>query len=115
MPLLQGCLIGENDPLHQEESDEEFGQRLRAYRKKLAWSQEHFASLLGLTRGAYSHYETGRRSPDRQMIIRIANRINISLDELLKGVEEVEAGDDPVDDRRRVTRIGQGNSGLLSR
>ncbi|MFC5528442.1 helix-turn-helix domain-containing protein [Cohnella yongneupensis] len=70
-----------------EEDDKEFGRRLMALRRKTGLTQWQFAHLLGITRSSYSHYETGRRSPDRRMILRIANRFKVSLDTLLKGVE----------------------------
>jgi transcriptional regulator with XRE-family HTH domain len=68
-----------------EEDNTTFGKRLLDIRLKTGFTQLQFATLLGITRGALSHYETGRRGMDRRMILRITNRFNISLDYLLRG------------------------------
>ncbi|CAI86601.1 putative DNA binding protein [Pseudoalteromonas translucida] len=39
-------------------------ETLKFERKRLGFSQEHFANLCGVTRGSQANYESGSRTPD---------------------------------------------------
>lgn len=56
------------------------GQRLRSLRKGA--SQADFAEKLGLTRSALANYELGRSLPKPDVLQRIAERLDISLQDL---------------------------------
>lgn len=60
---------------------------LRAIRKKKKWSQLKVAMDLAISREALSHYETGKRSPDTDMLVRLSDYFGVSVDYLITGQE----------------------------
>ena len=81
-------------------------QRLRELREKSGLSQTDVAKYLKITRQAYNHYETGKRTPDTKTISEIARLFSVTTDYLL-GREPLDAKKDgppseedepPVDD-----------------
>lgn len=56
---------------------------LKLLRNRKGMLQEDVAKYLGLTRPAYSHYETGRRIPDAEMLEKLADLYQVSIDELM--------------------------------
>lgn len=59
------------------------GDRLKAERTKRGLTQSAMAEILGITRSAYSLYESGRREPNVTTLKNIANTLNVTLDDLL--------------------------------
>ncbi|WP_202078864.1 helix-turn-helix domain-containing protein [Caldalkalibacillus salinus] len=57
--------------------------RLKENRKARSLSQDHMAEQLGISRQAYSHYETGRNEPDGTALLKIAEIFDCSVDYLL--------------------------------
>lgn len=49
-------------------------ERLLVERQRLGLSQSDFAEAAGVAYGTYLNYEKGRRSPDAEFLIRLANR-----------------------------------------
>ena len=45
-------------------SNEKLAQKLRELRKVNNYTQDYVAEVLGVVRQTYSHYETGKRTPD---------------------------------------------------
>lgn len=60
-----------------------YGSRLKQLRKNLNKTQEEVAAGLGVTRGAYSHFENDRNEPDSDTIRNLADYFNVSTDYLL--------------------------------
>ncbi len=60
------------------------GQKIKNIRKERGLSQEQLAKLCGLNRNSIYNYENGRRSPKSEDLIKIANALDISLNELTK-------------------------------
>lgn len=60
---------------------------LREIRKKKKYSQLKVAMDLFITREALSNYETGKRSPDLKMLVRLSRYFNVSIDYLITGEE----------------------------
>jgi transcriptional regulator with XRE-family HTH domain len=58
-------------------------KRLRLLRESRHLSQQRLADFLGLPRGTYTHYELGRRTPDLELLMRIADLHRVSLDYLI--------------------------------
>jgi len=56
------------------------GQRLKTLRKK---TQVETACDLGLKYSTYAMYETGRREPDLETLVRMAEYFNVTVDWLL--------------------------------
>ncbi len=60
---------------------------LRKIRKKKGLSQLKVAMDLAISREALSYYETGKRSPDIQMLLNLSAYFNVSIDYLIRGEE----------------------------
>ena len=60
---------------------------LREIRKKKGYSQLKVAMDLAISREALSYYETGKRSPDIDMLIRLSDYFDVSIDYLITGRE----------------------------
>lgn len=54
-----------------------------AARSRRGLSQEGLASRCGIAASAISHYETGRRRPDLQNLVKLADGLGVSIDYLL--------------------------------
>lgn len=65
-------------------------EQLLKLRKEAKKTQEDIANLLGITRPAYTAYESGKRQPDYDALIKLAEYYDVSLDFLLTGKEKVE-------------------------
>ena len=66
-------------------------QRLAELRRARGYSQESLARELGLSRQAVSKWERAESSPDTENLIALARLYGVSLDELLRVDEEIEA------------------------
>lgn len=60
---------------------------LKEYREEKGWTQEHFASLLEISRVTYIHYEKGVRTPDLYVLRNISKVTGLSADYIL-GISE---------------------------
>ncbi len=60
---------------------------LKEIRKKHKLSQLKVSMDLSISREAISYYENGKRSPDIDMLIRLSNYFNVSIDYLINGKE----------------------------
>lgn len=60
---------------------------LREIRKKKKLSQVKVSMDLNICREALSHYENGRRSPDIDMLVKMSEYFNVSIDYLIRGEE----------------------------
>ena len=60
---------------------------LRKIRKEKGYSQVKVSMDLNISREAISNYETGKRSPDVDMLIKFSEYFNVSIDYLIKGEE----------------------------
>ena len=59
--------------------------RIFTLRTQAGISQQRLADDLKLSRRAISLWETGRRTPDIQSVLLLANYFQVSLDYLIKG------------------------------
>lgn len=63
-----------------------FQENLRYYRAKAGYkSAKEFAEVLGLPYATYAGYEYKNREPKYNTLCKIADLLNVSIDELLKG------------------------------
>ncbi len=58
--------------------------KLVAYRRANNLTQKQLAELLNVSRSAISLYEIGEREPDAETLLKIADLLEISLEELLR-------------------------------
>lgn len=56
---------------------------LARYRKARHMTQKELAKMLNISRQAYSNYETGKRTPDIDLLLKISQIYNITLDQLI--------------------------------
>lgn len=62
----------------------EFGERLRQLRQERDWSQESFAHHVGLDRTYISGLERGRRNPTLDVIVKLAEALQVEPAELMR-------------------------------
>ncbi len=60
---------------------------LKIIRKQKNLNQLKVALDLNISREALSHYENGKRSPDIQMLRKLSEYFNVSIDFLINGKE----------------------------
>lgn len=65
----------------------ELGNILAQLRKEKGLSQRELATSLGVSNGAVAMWETNRRQPDIEMLIRIAQFYNVSIDYLSGNIQ----------------------------
>ncbi len=60
-----------------------FNKRLREMRMKRGFTQQRLADTIGVALRSYQCYETGTRTPCYDLLILIADTLDVSLDYLL--------------------------------
>ena len=60
-----------------------FNKRLRQMRMKRGFTQQRLADTLGIALRSYQCYETGTRTPNYDLLVLIADTLNVSLDYLM--------------------------------
>lgn len=61
----------------------ELSQNIRFYRKSMNMTQEQLANMLNGKKSLVSNYENGYSVPDIEILIKLADIFEISLDELV--------------------------------
>ena len=74
-----------------------FGKRLRILRENADINQEKLGKILGLSTSTIGMYEQGRRQPDNDTLIKVAEYFDVSIDYLL-GNTDVKKYENPYDD-----------------
>ena len=57
--------------------------KLKELRKLKHFKQEEVAKALNISQTGYSYYENGRNEPNIEMLIKLANLFNVSVDTLI--------------------------------
>lgn len=70
--------------------------KLLELRQERELTQKELCARLNISRTNYSYFETGRRVPDVDTLLLIANFYSVSLDELVTGVRS--ASNEPIED-----------------
>lgn len=60
-----------------------FGKRLKKLRENADINQEKLGNILGLSASTIGMYEQGRRQPDNETLIKVAEYFDVSTDYLL--------------------------------
>lgn len=79
----------------------DFGQQIKRVRNDHGLTQEEMANKLNVSRQTISSWENNRNLPDLELVVQIAEKFNLSVDELLTG-ENLK--DKLVKDGREVTK-----------
>lgn len=61
----------------------QLADNLRKYRDSFHYTQKELARLINISRQAYSNYETGKRDPDLDLLIKLCDVYQITLDQLV--------------------------------
>ena len=75
-----------------------FNKRLREMRMKRGFTQQRLADTIGVALRSYQCYETGTRTPCYDLLILIADTLDVSLDYLLGRDDFMRSHAIPVDD-----------------
>lgn len=67
--------------------------RIKELREKSGIKQKDMANELGIGLSTLSQYETGKREPDMQTVIKIAKYFNVSVDYLIRATPESNSAD----------------------
>ena len=65
-------------------------QRIQDLRRDADMSQKQLSEILHISQRSYSHYETGSRNIPVEMLIRLANYYDISVDYLVGRTDKKE-------------------------
>ena len=60
---------------------------LKKIRKKYRWSQQKVAMDLNISRECLSYYENGKREPSLNLLIKMSQYFNVSINYLITGEE----------------------------
>jgi transcriptional regulator with XRE-family HTH domain len=69
-----------------------FADRLRQLRTARGVTQAGLAAASGVSLGAVRDYEQGKKEPSAGNLVRLAQALGVTLDELAQGVEWAERG-----------------------
>lgn len=61
----------------------DFSNKLKEYRLAIGYTQQEMADLLGITVRGYRNYEMGTREPNLSFLVMLADKLNVSLDDLV--------------------------------
>lgn len=86
----------------------EIGKKLRNARTRSGFTQEKAAEEIGVARQTISNWENEKSYPDVVSVIRLSTLYSVSLDELLKGDEEM------IDHLEESTNIVNSNKKLIA-
>jgi transcriptional regulator with XRE-family HTH domain len=75
-------------------------ETIRARRKELGLTLDDLAAIVGVTPGALSHVESGRRLPDARNAVAVANAMRLDPDEILTLLDLAHA-------ERRASQVGR--------
>ena len=64
-----------------------FGKHLNTSRKNAGFTAQQMADCLGITLSAYRMYESDKRRPSFESLIRIANKLGVTTDYLLRSLD----------------------------
>ena len=59
------------------------GNRIAELRERRGWTQEDLSRSIGITRASLSHYEKNRRKPDFEILSKLADKFDVSIDYLI--------------------------------
>lgn len=65
-------------------------EKLKELRKINNYTQDYVADILGGVRQTYSHYETGKRTPDATALYKLAGLYNVSIEDLLHLIVDID-------------------------
>ncbi|SMB98015.1 Helix-turn-helix [Thermanaeromonas toyohensis ToBE] len=71
--------------VQEQNVTKKLGERLRKAREAKGLTQAQLGALLNVSDATINRYEKGQRSPDPEMLVKLAEALNVSTDYLLTG------------------------------
>ena len=71
--------------MNEQEFTERFGAAIKRWRSRLRMSGKEFGEFVGISENTIYNYECGRCMPQLYTAMLIAEKLGISLDDLLRG------------------------------
>lgn len=100
----------------KELKESRFPEMIRELRRDKGVSQQRIANYLNVSQVAYSKYETGKNEPSNDVLLKLADYFNVSVDFLLgrriKGYESL-IPEDYYEVVKEAQRVGLTASDLL--
>lgn len=75
-----------------------FRQRLPELRKRLDYTQNDLAQILNVSQSTIAMWETGKRDPSTEDLLRLSNLFKVSIDYLLGSDANTSLGDNLLDE-----------------
>ncbi len=94
---------------------DEFKDRLKYLRKEKNLYQKDLAKIIGVSDGAVGMYEIGKRMPDKEILLVIANYFNVSFDYLLGRSKERQMAEEIIKDLAEKPEIINLSREIVSR
>ncbi|MCW2278558.1 helix-turn-helix domain-containing protein [Heliophilum fasciatum] len=70
-----------------------FGKKLRSMREKAGLTQKELADAIGVGESTISFYESDKREPGKDVLLKLVNTLNVSLDYLYGRIDSPHLGD----------------------
>jgi transcriptional regulator with XRE-family HTH domain len=77
------------------EAGESIGSRIRQVRRHQGLTQEEFGERLGISKSSVINYESGKRTPDADLLIDLLRRFNVDAEWLMLGTTGKPEGKSP--------------------
>jgi transcriptional regulator with XRE-family HTH domain len=87
---------------------DQFGKNLRARSRALGLSDAEVARRAGISARRMSFYVTGDRAPDLRTLVRLARVLDISVDDLVRDMEDLGASPNEAPLRSRLSSAAEG-------
>lgn len=86
---------------------------LRKIRKQEHLTMKDLADLSGVSESAIGMYETGKRKPSFEVLLRLSEALGCTVDELVRGDEKSPSEDDELREELQLLRDMPGRRALL--
>ncbi len=80
-----------------------FAEKLKEIRRRDGITQLQAAKILGVSLGAVGNWESGKRTPDAEMLVQIADTFGVTVDYLLGRTED--GGSTPTETERCIEQL----------
>ena len=70
------------------------GKNIKKYRKEAGLTQKKLGELSGTSERTIQQYETGKRQPRLEQLCKVADALNVELDELMGGIMSFDTGEE---------------------
>ncbi len=80
--------------------------KMREYRKRQGLTMKRLGEMVGASEASISQYETGRVEPDIELMSKIADVLNVSVDNLIGRSDDIPPASQPKTTEARILSHG---------